>query len=98
MTHRPETPPSTQETVPLRKVSWLRNVVEFRPRAFMTVGEERREIELVDTDFSLPSLLFAGDMYLTTGQDGLQCRRAKAGSLASCTLEDVQLEVDKAQR
>lgn len=59
--------------------------------------DELRDVEIEGSEFNLPSLLFAGDMYLATTTDGIVCRRANAGSLTDCTLLELQAEAAAAQ-
>lgn len=59
--------------------------------------DERRDVEIEGTEFNVPSLLFAGDMYLVTTADGIVCRRAEAGSLTECTLLELQAEAAAAE-
>lgn len=61
-------------------------------------GEEEQVFEVEGSAFSLPPLLFSGEMYLTTGTDGLTCIRLDAGSIQACTLDDVRREAATAQQ
>lgn len=61
-------------------------------------GEEERVTEITGSDFSLPPLLFSGELYLVVGAEGLSCQRLDSGYIQACTLDDVRKESAAALR
>lgn len=61
-------------------------------------GEEERVVPIEGIDFSLPALLFSGEMYLVTGPEGLRCERIDGGSILPCTLEELLFEAATARQ
>lgn len=59
-------------------------------------GNEKKEIPLPGTRFSLPPLLFSGEVYLVTRAKGLECERIDEGFIQSCTISQVQVEAAEA--
>lgn len=61
-------------------------------------GRESQVVDVAGTEFELPALLFAGDMYLITTATGPMCVQTEARIIAVCTIEDVIGELHAARR
>lgn len=61
-------------------------------------GDEQRQVAIEGSEFELPALLFGGDMYLFTGQEGIACLFVDAGTISSCTMEQLAKELATAKR
>lgn len=61
-------------------------------------GSDERRVTIKESQFTVPALLFGGDMYLFTAEEGLVCLLVEAGSLSACTTDQVKSELTAAQR
>lgn len=66
-------------------------------QATVLSGDEEQTVEFPGSEFELPALLFGGEMYLFTSEDGLNCFRVVERTLAECTLDHLRSEVEAAQ-
>lgn len=82
--------PGESGSIPLYLFS--RNPVHGVFRTTVLSGEDTRDIEIEDGHFSLPAMLFSGEMYLFTSNEGVVCQRTDRGVLEMCSLEELQRE------
>lgn len=61
-------------------------------------GKEEKVVAIPGTEFELPALLFAGDMYLITTDAGLLCVQTEKGVIEECTLDELKHEVATARK
>ena len=60
-------------------------------------GSAEQILTLEGSEFSLPALLYAGDMHMYTTNDGLMCRLVQRGTITTCTIDDLQRELQIAR-
>lgn len=88
--------PGESGKIPLELFS--RNVASGSIQVTVLSRDERQKVHVEGSDFKMPALLFGGEMYLFTSPDGLSCHRVEAGTLFSCTIDDLRMEMDRAER
>lgn len=76
---------------------FARNPVQGAVQVTVLSRDEERVIEIDGSEFEMPALLFGGEMFLVTSNDGLSCQRVDAGTLAPCTLDELRQEIESAR-
>ncbi|MDQ0615315.1 hypothetical protein QF046_002956 [Microbacterium sp. W4I4] len=70
-----------------------RNQAEGAIQVSVLSRDERREESIDGSEFRMPALLFAGEMYLVSTPGGLSCHRIERDILSDCTLDDIYSEL-----
>lgn len=73
-----------------------RSQVEGSMQVTVLSRDESQIVVIEGSAFEMPSLLFGGDMFLFTSSDGLVCNRVEAGTLLTCTLDELRHEWETA--
>lgn len=60
--------------------------------------DESKVFEVEGSEFEMPALLYGGEIFLFTTQEGLKCNRIEAGTLLPCTLDELRHELEVAPR
>lgn len=87
--------PGESGKIPLDLFS--RNPVRGSIQAKVLSRDEERIVEIEGSEFEMPALLFAGEMFLFSSDEGPECYRVEAGTLASCTLDELKQEAEQAR-
>lgn len=87
--------PGESGKIPLDLFS--RNPVRGSIQATVLSRDEQRAVEVEGSEFEMPALLFAGEMFLFSSADGPSCYRVEAGTLATCTLDELRQEAVQAR-
>ncbi len=87
--------PGESGKIPLDLFS--RNPVQGSVQATVLSRDEKRIVEIEGSEFEMPALLFAGEMFLFSSADGPSCYRVEAGTLATCTLDELRQEAVQAR-
>lgn len=74
-----------------------RNPVEGKVQVTVLSRDEQRTVEIEGSQFHMPALLFAGEMFLYTSSDGLICQKIEAGTIRSCSIDELRHEVEQAR-
>lgn len=82
--------PGESGQIPLELFS--QNAVSGALEVSVLSRDEVRTVHVPGSKFTMPSLLFGGDMYLRTGPDGLVCRRNEPATTNSCTIDELLAE------
>lgn len=88
--------PGESGTIPVGLFS--RMPVSGSLEATVLSGKEEKVVAIPGTEFELPALLFAGDMYLITTDAGLLCVQTEKGVIEECTLDELKHEVAMARK
>ena len=76
---------------------FARNPVHGSIQATVLSRDEQLTVEIDGSEFEMPALLFAGEMFLFRSATGLRCYRVEMGTLSSCTLEEIKQEAAQAR-
>lgn len=61
-------------------------------------GTERKTVPIPGSEFEIPALLYGGEMYLMTSDQGLVCLQTRRGLFETCSLDELQVELEAAGR
>ena len=87
--------PGESGLIPIELFS--RNPAEGSIAVTVLSGSEERIETIAGSDFTMPALLFTGDMHLHTTKEGLSCRRITPGGITPCTMEELLFELQTAR-
>ncbi|NLA64395.1 MAG: hypothetical protein GX862_00360 [Leucobacter sp.] len=75
-----------------------RNPVVGAMQVTVLSRDEARTVEIAGSEFEMPALLFGGEMFLFTTNEGLVCNRVESGTLLPCTVDELGHEWQAAAR
>ncbi|MFZ1382981.1 MAG: hypothetical protein WAS54_09395 [Scrofimicrobium sp.] len=83
--------PGETGTIPIDLYS--RNPVSGSMQTTVVTSDENLDVEVEGSMFEMPALMFAGEMYLIVGPEGLECQRVDRGALEQCSLQELHDEL-----
>lgn len=87
--------PGESGTMPLELYSRSKTTGSIVTTVLTTDGPE--EVVIPGSEFDIPGMLFGGEMYLITTEDGIACQRTSRGALEACELHDLAEELAAAK-